>query len=207
MVVVDTGQDYAACRASGSDGVRCGIHGGYINTLVGHCQTVNVLSDVRAERARQFARYGTNEDLVDGTGPQVEWLGEYTAADIEKSLRSKYEAHEAEFGKPTFRHLVAEEVAEAFQENNPKRLREELLQVAALAVSWIEKIDARIPQWRDLAEAEEPQVGDMATKAGTMLDPREVTYVDNEVFFMRIGDQDMVGPADPGRYTFRRRVQ
>ena len=40
-------------------------------------------------------------------------------------------------------HLVREEVAEAFAESDPARLREELIQVAALAVSWVEKIDAR----------------------------------------------------------------
>jgi hypothetical protein len=39
--------------------------------------------------------------------------------------------------------LVREEVAEVFQETDPVKLREELVQVAALAVSWIEKIDAR----------------------------------------------------------------
>lgn len=206
MVVVDTGQDYAACRASGSEGTRCGVHGGYINTQVGHCQTVNVLSDVRAERARQFARYGTNEDLLDGTGPEVEWFATYRAEDIEKSLRAQYEAHENEFGKPTFRHLVLEEVAEAFQENNPRRLREELLQVAALAVSWVEKIDARIPQWVDVPEGEVPQVGDMAFKKGTDADPREVTIVQDQWFWIHLLVSEH-GPLDVADYTFRRRVQ
>ena len=40
-------------------------------------------------------------------------------------------------------HLLREEIAEVFVESDADRLREELIQVAALAVSWVEKIDAR----------------------------------------------------------------
>lgn len=205
MVVVSTGQDYAACRMGISDEKRCMIHGGYFNAQVGHCQTVNVLSDVRAERARQFARYGTNEDLLDGTGKDVIWFNEVPAQGAEILLRNAYEAYESEHGKPTFRHLVLEEVAEAMQESSPHRLREELLQVAALAVSWVEKLDARTPQWEDV---ESPQPGDAAFKKGSELDPREVTYIVGEDQFMiRVGDNDMVGPVEVEDYTFRRRVR
>jgi hypothetical protein len=109
-----------------------------------------VLTDVAAERGRQIARYGTNSDLADGTGLDERWLGhgldplqQHTAWDIQIDFRADYEAHEAEHGKPTWMHLVREEVAEAFQESDPARLRAELIQVAALCVSWIEKLDAR----------------------------------------------------------------
>lgn len=209
MVVVDTGQDYAPCRLM-DDGTprRCAIHGGYLGTHAEGCQTVNVLSDVRAERARQFAQYGSNSDLLDGTGPQVEWLGnlsEVPADAIERGLREAYESHEREFGAPTFRHLVLEEIAEAFQENNPVRLRAELLQVAALAVSWIEKIDARIPEWRDLDQDERVEVGDMAFKKGTELDGREVTIAYEDMFWMRLPNSES-GPYPIEDYTFRRRV-
>lgn len=208
MVVVDTGQDYAACRRNTSDEKRCAVHGGFLRKHMEGCQTVNVLADVRAERARQFARYGTNENLLDGTGPQVEWLGDVggSASDIEGYLRKNYEAHEAEYGSPTFRHLVAEEVAEAFQENNPSRLRAELLQVAALAVSWIEKIDARIPEWRDLEDMEPVEVGDMAFKRGTELDGREVSIVQDEFFWFHLSTTES-GPYDVQDYDFRRRVR
>lgn len=209
MVVVHGVEDYAKCYRVPDDS-RCRIHGGRMGVHAEGCQTVNVLSDVRAERARQFARYGTNEDLLDGTGPQVEWLGDVggSAVDIEGYLRKNYEAHETEFGKPTFRHLVAEEVAEAFQENNPKRLREELLQVAALAVSWIEKIDARVPEWRDLDVTENPEPGDMAFKKGTELDGREVTIVEPEegMFWFHLLVSES-GPYAVEDYTFRRRVR
>ena len=126
---------------------RCWAHGGLLTDDM-RCQTTRVLEEVAGERARQFARYGTNEDLPDGTGPDVEWIPEIRlaakapAAGIEQGLRSDYEWADAT-GSLTFMHLVREEVAEAFAENDPGRLREELIQVAALAVSWIEKLDAR----------------------------------------------------------------
>jgi len=105
---------------------------------------LDVLDDVRAERARQFAQYGTNDDLEDGTGGS--WLVPFTregAAGIEKSLRRGYEAYETNHGTITWMHLVREEVAEAFAEQDPETLRAEVLQIAALCVSWVEKLDAR----------------------------------------------------------------
>jgi hypothetical protein len=114
--------------------------------------TQRVLSDVAEERHRQRQRYGLNRDLEDGTGPDVRWLAGAgreldlsTAAALEGSLRAVYEQHEQRHGRPTWRHLVLEEVAEAFAESDPVRLRAELLQVAALAVSWVETLDARRP--------------------------------------------------------------
>jgi hypothetical protein len=112
-----------------------------------------VLLEVREERSRQFDRYGSNGDLKDGTGPDKRWL-EYTdpnldmrtGKEIEAAFRSEYVSYEQHTGAPTWMHLVREEVAEAFMENDPARLRSELLQVAALAVSWIEKIDERQPE-------------------------------------------------------------
>jgi hypothetical protein len=106
-------------------------------------RTTRVLEDVAAHRREQDARYGeVNKTLVDGTGPEVQWLLPLSftrASVVEKMLRGEYDSHE----RPTWMHLVREEVAEAFQESDPVRLREELIQVAALCVSWVEQIDAR----------------------------------------------------------------
>lgn len=107
---------------------------------------VTVLEDVLAERFRQVRKYGSNEDLEFGTGPEARWLLPYTSASaemIEKDLRADYEEFEEDAGKTTWVHLIREEVAEAFKEEDPERLREELVQVAALAVSCIEQLDAR----------------------------------------------------------------
>ena len=111
-------------------------------------RTALVLADVAEHRAEQRARYGDNADLADGTGPGVRWLHTFpvmscnsTAELIEVRLRQEYESH-GEVA-PSWMHLVREEVAEAFQESDPVRLRAELVQVAALCVSWCETLDAR----------------------------------------------------------------
>lgn len=144
MSAPTTGADYAGCRSD--EHYRCVRHGGKM-TAPDECVTIDVLDAVRAERTRQFAKYGTNSDIEDGTGPNTAWLGHLAsylpAKAIEGELRQNYEEYEAETGKPTWVHLVLEEVAEAFAEDDPVRLREELVQVAALAVSWIEKLDER----------------------------------------------------------------
>lgn len=126
-----------------TENTRCGRHGGPLDDR-GRCATENVLMDVEEERSRQFHRYGTNEDLEDGTGGDWLWPVSMAPADVlEKMFRTDYEKHEARHGRPTWMHLVREEVAEAFQETDRTRLREELIQVAALCVSWVEKIDTR----------------------------------------------------------------
>ena len=106
-------------------------------------ETIAVLDEVFDERVRQVARYGQNDDLDNGTGPDAEWLTPFTtdtATDIEENLRAEYEASEKKTGKPTWMHLIREEIAEAFQEDDPERLAEELTQVAALCVSWVETL-------------------------------------------------------------------
>ena len=109
--------------------------------------TGRVLAAVRTHRAEQIAMYGDNADLLDGTGPEVRWLAtrpsfssRSTAELIEVRLRQEYDSHPA---VPSWMHLVREEVAEAFMESDPVRLRAELLQVATLCVSWMENLDAR----------------------------------------------------------------
>lgn len=105
--------------------------------------TERVLEDVRAERTRQRERYGLNAATPDGTGGA--WLGPYTADDayeIEQALREDYSLFALE-SPVTWVHLLREEMAEAFAATDPAQLRAELVQVAALAVSWCERLDAR----------------------------------------------------------------
>ena len=111
-----------------------------------YLRTMAVLQEVIRERQRQTMKYGDNSDLEDGSGPGTCWLLPFTnacASTIEDKLRADYIDYEEDAGKPTWVHLIREEVAEAFQERDPKRLAAELIQVAALCVSWVEKIDAR----------------------------------------------------------------
>lgn len=109
-----------------------------------------VLNRVRQERARQFNQYGSNDDVKDGTGPEARWLAPLSwesAAAVETRFRADYEEFEAETGSPTWVHLIREEVAEAFQENDDAALVAELTQVAALCVNWVEKILNRNGAW------------------------------------------------------------
>jgi hypothetical protein len=109
-----------------------------------------VLELIRAERGRQEIHYGhVNDKLIDGTGPELCWLPFHPAmhfasnSHVQEIFRRDYEEYEQHHGLPTWMHLVREEVAEAFQESDPDRLAEELIQVAALCVSWVERIRAR----------------------------------------------------------------
>lgn len=108
---------------------------------------LSILERVLEERRRQVARYGLNDDLEDGTGPETRWLlpvSGNSATIIERLFRDQYEEYEEETGKPTWVHLLREEAAEAFQEaSGSERLEEELVQLAALCVSWLEVLQRR----------------------------------------------------------------
>lgn len=93
-----------------------------------------VLADVRDERVAQDERWGM-QVLPDGTGGH----GTVAAA---SAARDETEAA-ARAGGLTWRHILAEEVMEAFAEEDPQRLRRELIQVAAVAVKWVQALDRR----------------------------------------------------------------
>jgi ADP-ribose pyrophosphatase YjhB (NUDIX family) len=93
-----------------------------------------VLAAVTAERAAQDARWGMQE-LPDGTG------AEGAVADADRAKREVSEAHDR--GELSWRHILHEEVLEAYAESGSERLRAELVQVAAVAVKWIQALDRR----------------------------------------------------------------
>lgn len=89
-------------------------------------------ADVVAERARQDKLHpGT---FPDGTGSRAAAAARILREACDSSTRS---------GKVTFAHVLAEECAEALEEFDPGCLRVELVQVAAVAVRWIEALDER----------------------------------------------------------------
>lgn len=92
-----------------------------------------VLNEVGAERAAQDARWGTQE-FPDGTGE--EFRGDADAA------RDRCRAA-GRAGELTWRHVLAEEFFEALAESDPRRLRAELVQTAAVAVQWVQALDRR----------------------------------------------------------------
>lgn len=96
--------------------------------------TGRVLYEIARERSRQDARWG-EQNHPDGTGG-----GNTGPAAIGARLACQIAAKD---GTVSWRDILREEVAEAFAETDPVRLRAELIQVAAVAVNWIEAIDRR----------------------------------------------------------------
>lgn len=106
-----------------------------------------VLAEVHNERLRQEAKWG-QQDHPDGTGPDVQILH---LTDVNLDLRSGTELAEIFKRKcgrnlpreDNYRDILLEEVFEATAESDADALRTELIQVAAVAVAWIEAIDRR----------------------------------------------------------------
>jgi hypothetical protein len=96
------------------------------------------MREVWDERKRQDERWG-EQNHPDGTDAE-----RWTKASASNSRILCDRA--AKEGKLTFRHVLAEETAEAFAEIDPDKLRAELVQVAAVVVCWIESIDRRSAQ-------------------------------------------------------------
>lgn len=110
-----------------------------------------VAADVRAERARQDAKWG-EQNHPDGSGRNTRPLagsyddyavdGENYADEIAMWARSECQLA-AEDGQATWSRILIEEVFEALAESDPAMLRTELVQVAAVAQQWVEAIDRR----------------------------------------------------------------
>lgn len=112
-------------------------------------KTIEVLERVFQERLDQFDQHGGAMELLpDGVGPNVPWCdpvidvslgaGPMPATEIEEVFRENYNGA-SDHGRLTRMHLVREEVAEAFEcDPDSPEFIEELVQVAALCVQWLE---------------------------------------------------------------------
>ena len=123
---------------------RCRHHGALIDPITGECATLDVLVDVGMERARQYKLHGANLKNHSGTGPDVPWaeplFSAMGATTLEFYLREAYNAKQGRGEIVTWLDILLEEFSEAAMERDPKRLDEELIQVAAVCVSWVEKL-------------------------------------------------------------------
>ncbi|MEY9837077.1 hypothetical protein [Streptacidiphilus sp. EB103A] len=104
-----------------------------------------VLAEIAAERARQDQTFG-EQNHPDGTGSLTQIFNM-------DNIRAGVERAAAE-GRQVWANVLGEEVAEVLAESDPTALRVELVQVAAVAVAWIEAIDRRqaagqvpLPDW------------------------------------------------------------
>src|SRR4051794_27979350 len=82
-----------------------------------------VLADVTAERAAQDTMWGV-QDFPDGTGSEHAAAADAAKRDCRDAWRG---------ARLTWRHILAEEFHEALAETDPRALRTELVQAAAVA--------------------------------------------------------------------------
>lgn len=93
--------------------------------------TNQVLLEVLSERQRQDDRWG-EQNHPNGTDKSYGSLALAAKTECEAAHR---------IGVLTYADILKEEFWEAMSEEDPERLREELIQVAAVAVAWVEKLD------------------------------------------------------------------
>ena len=112
--------------------------------------TLSVLMELAAERHHQEQKHGDQSHLPDGTGPDRNSLAEFwsygTNLEVAEQAKARTKAasyNEGGDGSITWEMILTEEWLEAVAEEDPLALRAELIQVAAVAVAWIEAIDGR----------------------------------------------------------------
>jgi hypothetical protein len=98
-------------------------------------RAAELLVDLLEEAARAEEKFGRQYDVPDGTGGEAARL---SADDAREDCQDAFAA-----GLGTWWHILLEEVYEALAEDDPAALRRELLQVAAVAIRWVDAIDNR----------------------------------------------------------------
>lgn len=102
------------------------IHQRHVDAVLGH---------VWLERAKQDTRWG-EQNHRDGSGGLLDQNAAYV-------VRMRNDERVAAGDSVTWTDILREEVYEAFAEPDSQRLRNELIQVAAVACAWVEAIDRR----------------------------------------------------------------
>jgi hypothetical protein len=90
-----------------------------------------ILKEIQQERERQDAKWGQQNHPI-GTGVVYRHLANYFRELCDNAFKN---------GHGTYAHILLEEVAESMAELTPDGVRGELIQVAAVVVAMIEKID------------------------------------------------------------------
>lgn len=86
-----------------------------------------------AERERQLAKWG-EQNHADGTSAENEAIADLAKESCETAFAA---------GRGTWLDILLEEVMEASAEEDEDKLKVELIQVAAVAESWVAAIDRR----------------------------------------------------------------
>lgn len=98
---------------------------------------IKVLAEVRAERRRQFEKWGQQDH------PSFPADRDLSVAALNMKYAKLIVENTAAAGGVSFQDILYEEIAEAFAAESERELRAELIQVAATAVAWVEAIDRR----------------------------------------------------------------
>jgi hypothetical protein len=99
--------------------------------------TAKVIAAVVDERKRQDDKWGEQNHYNGTGGESAKHWANVLRRDCERAFQD---------GRGTWAHILDEEVAEALAESDPAKLRAELIQVAAVAVAWVEKLDREAAQ-------------------------------------------------------------
>ena len=102
-----------------------------------------ILGQIRLERERQHALWGEqNHPSVPREGPEVAFDdGEPSILLCDDSDSQKACDRAFREGSGTWAHIAVEELSEAVYAKDETKRREELVQLAAVCVAWIEAID------------------------------------------------------------------
>lgn len=101
----------------------------------------SILTEIGRKRGAQDAKWGAPKDVCNGTGAAVEFAG-LTFEEWRDAVQRRVD-RQALHGESVMSHVLLEEVFEALAEDDDVRLREELIQVAAVAAKWVQIIDQR----------------------------------------------------------------
>lgn len=101
-----------------------------------------VLDDIMVERLRQDEKFGQQDHPDFRSNLPLVYRNAYYGMPPEVEAKFLTERR-FQNGDGSFADILIEEVAEAIAAPDEKNLREELIQVAAVAAQWVEAIDRR----------------------------------------------------------------
>lgn len=127
---------------------------GRLMTIYNDGEVDGIVTEIFGECEKQLDKWDV-QGHPDGTGPDAHVFG-WKFGDMAerfKALNDHYASgkavlyglddHKVSIAVPHWSLILLEEVYEALAESDPAKLRAELIQVAAVAASWIENIDRR----------------------------------------------------------------
>jgi hypothetical protein len=111
--------------------------------VAGELTPKTVFDEVKAELTRAQAKFP--DQHLPNFPERMDW--DHAAAERDQAQELTDRCHAS--GVVTWWHVLREEIYEAFAESNPAKLRAELVQVAAMAIRWIEDLESAPVEGRE----------------------------------------------------------